>query len=344
MGVPSTIDLGAYVAPGIELIYERAPGEFRGQWEVLQQYLTIAHPGLGDRATPHLTLTVDGRRPRSGVWDDPSTATWDSRSHTVERGILHDNPGGRLRAMDELGIGVQLLSPGSTIAAARWLPSNLAAGVLGAFNQYALAYCDEDPRRLKCVVQLHGGEPEWSAAELRELAAEDAVAAATLWLPAKVAPDDRRFAPIWHVLEETGVPLLHRPSVCTPVWEPRRMLAFLAYTGILERFPSIRIAFAETGLGWAGDWLEHLSRIAPAAGMDRHWATGRLFVTVGADDDEETIAHAADALGEQALLWESDFPFRQIAAPPQASSYGRNATAFLEASPRRPVRAGVGPA
>jgi len=338
MGGLKTIDMDAYVAPGIELIYERAPGELRGQWENLQRYLTVAHPqaGLGDRATSHLALTVEGRRPRSAVWDDP--AAWTDASGPLEAGVLHDNAAGRLRAMDALGIGVQLLSPGSTLAATRWLPSNLGAGVLGAYNAYALAYCAEDPGRLKTVVQLHGGEPEWSAAELRELAGRDAVAAATLWLPAKVAPDDRRFLPIWHVLEETGVPLLHRPSVCTPVWDPRRMIAFLAYTGILERFPSIRIAFGETSLAWVPSWLDHVEQVA---GSDvRHAvAAGRIFATVGLGDDADMIARAASELGEEALLWQSHFPYRRADAPAAAIDYARNALAFLESSAARSASA-----
>lgn len=325
------IDVGGYVAPGIELIYERAPGEFRGQWDILQQYLTVAHPqaALGDRATSHLALTHHGRRPRCAVWDDQAAVTWTGAARPIEPGVLHDNPRGRLNAMDARGIDVQLLSPGSTIVATRWLASNLAAGVLGAYNQYALAYCAEDPRRLRTVVQLHGGEPEWSAAELRELASHEAVAAATLWLPARVAPDDRRFVPIWRVLEETGVPLLHRPTVCTPVWEPRRMVAFLAYTGILDRFPSIRIAFSETGLGWIGHWLDHVDETAPGSHIRRHAAAGRVFATVGLDDDALTIAHAADQLGEHALLWESHFPYRQVEAPSEQPGYARNAEAFL---------------
>lgn len=334
------IDMGAYVAPGIELIYERAPGEFRGQWQTLQQYLTVAHPqsALGDRSTPHLALTHDGRRPQCPVWDDAAATTWNGASHPIEPGVLHDNARGRLQAMDERGIDVQVLSPGSTIVATRWLASNLAAGVLGAFNQYALAYCGEDPRRLKAVVQLHGGEPEWSAAELRELAGRDAVAAATLWLPAKVAPDDRRFLPIWHVLEETGVPLLHRPSVCTPVWDPRRMIAFLAYTGILERFPSIRIAFGETSLAWVPSWLDHVEQVA---GSDvRHAvAAGRIFATVGLGDDADMIARAASELGEEALLWQSHFPYRRADAPAAAIDYARNALAFLESSAARSASA-----
>jgi predicted TIM-barrel fold metal-dependent hydrolase len=328
-----TIDMNAYVAPGIELIYERAPGEFRGQWENLQQYLTVARPQapLGDRATSHLALTVEGRRPKVAIWDDPARLTWAGSARPIEPGVLHDNAAGRLRAMDERGVDVQLLSPGSTIIATRWLPSNLAAGVLGAYNQYVLAYCSEDARRLKAVVQLHGGEPEWSAAELRELASHEAVAAATLWLPAKVAPDDRRFVPIWRVLEETGVPLLHRPTVCTPVWDPRRMVAFLAYTGILDRFPSIRIAFGETGLDWVGDWLDHVDQTAPGAHVRRHAAAGRIFATVGADDDAGTIARAAAQLGDHALLWQSHFPYREVDAPPADQiDYARNALAFLD--------------
>jgi predicted TIM-barrel fold metal-dependent hydrolase len=331
------IDVGAYVAPGIELIYERGPGEFRGQWEALQRYLTVAapQPGLGDRASAHLSLAVDGRRPGSTIWDGALTA---SPAGPVEPGILHDNAAGRLRAMDRLGIDVQLLSPGPTLAATRWLPSNIAAGVLGAYNQFALGYCAHDPGRLKVVLQLHGGEPEWSAAELRELASEPAVAAATLWLPARFSPDDRRFAPIWTVLQETGVPLLHRPGACSAVWTPRRLLAYLAFTRILDRHPTIRVAFGETGVGWVPGWPDQVSQAVAGsrgggADVRSYIEQRRIFVALGRDDDELTIRRAVAELGGDSLLWQSHFPYwplERLEPTAERVGFARNAASYVK--------------
>lgn len=361
-----TIDVCTYVAPGIELIYERGPGEFRGQWEALQRHLTVAapQPGLGDRASPHLALAVDGRRPESPIWDDPSppprgVSCPDASPRRagarapapVEPGVLHDNAAGRLRAMDALGIDVQLLSPGPTLAATRWLAANLAAGVLGAYNRYALGYCARDPRRLKTVVQLHGGEPEWSAAELRELAAEPAVAAATLWLPARFSPDDRRFAPIWSVLQETGVPLLHRPTACSAVWTPRRLLAYLAFTGILERHPAIRLAFGETGVGWVAGWPDQVALAvaarSPGTGSDVRALVGqgRIFAAVGTDDDELTVRRAGAELGAERLLWQSHFPYRtpeRLDGTTTRAGFAHRGTWFLRGGPT-PARPPLGP-
>lgn len=341
------VDIGGYVAPGMELVYESGPGEFRSQWERLQEHLstTAPDPLLGDRASYHLTLTVGGRRPPSGVWDAGKGER--AAGAPLEVGVLHDNAAGRLRAMDAAGIDVQLLSPGATLAGARWLPENLGAGVLGAFNRYSRAYAAADPRRLRPVVQLHGGEPEWSAAELRELVATGDVAAATIWLPAKFSPDDRRFVPIWNVLAEFDVPLLHRAGACAGVWSGRRMLAFLAHTGMLERYPTLRVTFADAGLEWTDDWIDRVESAVAAAGhpavdLRGDARDGRIFAAVGPDDDGDAVDRAIAQLGDGALLWESRFPYRRspvTAPPPGGVDVGRNARTFIDG--KQAVGAGV---
>lgn len=277
---------------------------------------------LGDRKAPHLALAVDGKQPPSNLWPTATgsvgAANDDAgppapRSPAVEVGVHHDNVEGRVRGIDQLGVGVQVLNAGSTVAAARWLPSNLAAGILGAFNRFALAYAASAPGRLRTVVQLHGGEPEWSAAELRELAGERCVAAATIWLPG-VAPDDPRFAPIWQVLDETGVPLLHRPEACSPIWTPQRLLAVLGFAGILGKYPGIRVIFGQSGTAWLDPWLQRVVDVTQDSDGGRDVRQGisesRLFVCTAPDDDPAEGAIAAAQLGSAQVLWESGFPYR----------------------------------
>ena len=302
-------DVGTYVSPAMELIYEAAIPDFRGQWDGLLPRMTVVHPvaGSGDWESPYLALA--GNRPEPPVLAEHA----DAAPLQLEAGILQDNPHGRLRVMDERADAIHLLSAGPAIGAARWLPSNLAAGVLGAFNQYAIDYCQADPMRLKVAIQVHGLEPEWSALEIRMLAEQECVSAVSICLPVKIAPEDPRFATIWRALEETELPVLHRASFSAPGWGPRHLLAYLMHARIFERYPSVRIAFSEAGVGWVPGWVPHLDRLLNGSSGDRHVIRGyvergRILAAISPVDDGPTVEAAAEELGEQALLWESHFP------------------------------------
>lgn len=290
-------DVGGRLAPALELIYERGTPAFRGQWLDIERRLLLVRPRVdaGDWTSPYLSLARE-RLVRE-------TAP-DGGAETVEAGVLQDNPAGRLRAMDAAGVATQLLSPEGSVDACFPLPSNLAVGMLGAYNLYATTYCEADPARLKTVLQVHGGEPQWSAKEILALGADPAVAAVTIFLPIKLAPDSPNFAPIWEALEATGLPLYFRPAVAARAWTPQRLLTYLSLSGVLERHPALRIAFAGPGgPGWLGEWLrgargsEH-----GAARAEELLAAGRVFTQIGAGGP------AAEGAGEACLLWGSGFP------------------------------------
>lgn len=326
------VDVHSYVMPAAELIYERATADFRGNWERVESYLGLTRPlrDCGDWASSYLRL-------RSGEEEDPGSRVHLARPTpvphapdgrlAVEPGVLQDDPLGRLRALDRLGIDVQLISPGPSLDAIMDLPSNLAAGYLAAYNRYLLAYCEAAPERLKSVVQVYGGEPHWSAREIHDLASDPSVAAVTIYLPVRVSPDDRNFAPIWQALEETGLPLLHRPGCATQVWTPPRLASYLVIAGIFERYQSLAVAVVGATSPWLAAWLrgDHDGRV------DGEALGGRLFVA----GDEE----ADDGW----LLWQSEFPFGPDTGAedrshlPRAQRLSENARAYLGLAELREV-------
>ncbi|MCW2953006.1 MAG: amidohydrolase [Conexibacter sp.] len=307
------VDVGTYVAPSMELIYESGVPDFRGHWDRMLPWVEVTHPrpGTGDWEAPYLRLT--GRRTwpaalgrAGGEQLDPPL----SNSGHVASGVVQDNARGRLAAMDAAGVERHLINAAPSVGAARGLASNMAAGVFGAYNRYAIHYCDADPVRLKVALQLHGLEPQWAAEEIRELSQEACVAAVSIALPVKIAPESSAFAPIWQALEETGLPLLHRASFSSPVWTPRYLLTYFMFAQVFERYPGLRIGFAESGVAWAPGAIEHLDRLIDAPGRVREYVdAGRIFAAVGPTDDAASVERAADELGPDALLWESYFPF-----------------------------------
>jgi hypothetical protein len=322
------VDVGGWVAPAMELIYEQGTPELRGQWPRIESMLALAalRPGRGDWAHPALELVADSRvRARSGAWAvvDPAP------DPPVAEGVLHENAPGRLAELDRAGIALQLLSPGPSLDACLSLPSNLAAGVFAAYNRYVVDYCAVAPSQLGAVLQLHGSEPTWSAQEVEELCHEPSIRAASICLPVRIAPDQRQFDRLWDALERAGLPLLHRPSFCSRIWSPARLLAYLRGSGVLDRHPRLRIGFA------AGDRdasAAPLTRSVAAVAEEDPELGSRLFSAVSAAQLARGFNDAVT------MLWASDFPLRgslRAELRLAAGALGREARDVLVGAPDR---------
>jgi len=294
IGEPQIVDSYGYVSPAAELLYDSAAPELRGHWPQLEEHLvlTAVTAGIGDWGSSYLRFATEpngGSAPSVAEFPRPPRARDD-----VEIGVLHDNPQGRLRALDRAGIDVQVLNAGPTLDAVMALPLNAAVAVLGAYNRYLATYCAADPQRLKAVIQVHGGAPQWSAREILDCAADPSIAAVTVHLPVKIAPDERNFEVVWDALEQTGLPLLHRPGCSAHLWSPGRLASYLVRTGVLERWPGVGIVFA----GWPVEALAAWS--AP---------DGRFQFAVETIDDHDERQSALTRRDPGALVWGSHFPF-----------------------------------
>jgi predicted TIM-barrel fold metal-dependent hydrolase len=302
-GAGSTVivDVGGWVAPAMELIYEQGTPEFRGQWRRIESRLELAplRSGRGDWSHPCLELSAQGyRRPRRDAW----ALACGALERPIADGVLHDNASGRVAELDRAGISLQLISPGPSLDACLTLPAPLAAGVFAGYNRYILDYCEPFPERLGAVLLLHGSEPTWSAQEVDELGDASCVRAVSICLPVRIAPDERRFDRLWDALERAGLPVLHRPSFCSQIWSPGRLLSYLRGAGVLARHPGLRLGFMAGDGGVVADsrafaamrsgQLEH-ARDPSVAAM---WASD--FPLAG--DLQAELSHAARTLGSAA--------------------------------------------
>lgn len=308
-----TVDIHTFVAPALECVYNQSSESLRSHWPRIEQHLALTRPtpGVGDWPTSYLRLaSADVFHPdEAGASPAPFPPTGSSLGD-LEPGVLHDNPAGRLAAMDRLGVAVHLISPALTLDVDGPLGTEVTRTLLDAYNRYLLLYCSVAPDRLKAAIQLHGHEPHWSAQQLDEVRADDAVAAVTVHLPPKIVPDSPYFAPIWQAVERAGLPLLHRPSAGTSWWTPQRLLSYLALTGILERYPGLRLIFAGWPSGWLAPWCE-----GHATSLLRYLAEGRVHVAIDAGESPEDIRRIVDLAGEDCLLWQSRFPFGGAGEP-----------------------------
>ncbi|HUZ77869.1 MAG TPA: amidohydrolase family protein [Chloroflexota bacterium] len=98
---------------------------------------------------------------------------------------------------------------------------------------------------------------------------------------------------------------------------PDQLVACTAvmYSGILEKFQDLRVAFLEAGCGWAPFWMEHMDEEwekrkfdAPllTAPPSEYMTNGRVWVAC--EPEEKTIPYVSQWIGEDHILYASDYP------------------------------------
>ncbi|MBI4635630.1 MAG: amidohydrolase [Candidatus Rokubacteria bacterium] len=246
----------------------------------------------------------------------------------------------QLRAMDEGGIEIAFLYPtqGLYVAAIDDLDPGLGIAICRAYNDWLLDFCALAPERLRPVgmlVALH--DPAAAVAEARRLAARDVRAVFVRPNPIRGRNlDDPAYAPLWAECERLGLAVGVHEGV--GAWVPEagadrfrsffachaaahpmeQMLAVLTLIGggVLERHPQLRVAFLESGCGWLPYWLwrldEHWEQTDGIAGEPRLPMRPSEYFRrqcwISCEPDEPYIPRVLDLIGEDRLLFASDYP------------------------------------
>jgi predicted TIM-barrel fold metal-dependent hydrolase len=121
----------------------------------------------------------------------------------------------RLRAMDEAGIDVQVLSHGAP--AAQKLSPDIAVELTRRVNDRLAEACARHPGRFAAFAALPTPVPEKAAQELERCVTELGFKGAMIHgLTNGLFIDDKRFWPIFEVAEKLDVPIYLHPSVPHP--------------------------------------------------------------------------------------------------------------------------------
>lgn len=278
-------------------------------------------------------------RTRPGLDDDPMGA---ARFSEMRPGCY--DPKARLADMDLDGVWAQINFPDfSRFAGHRFIACKdrtLANLCIEAYNDFVRdEWCATDPERLLPLGLVPLWDVERAAAEVRRMAASGFRAVAfsenptVLGLPS-VYTD--HWDPLWQAVDETGlVVCLHVGSsskllkssedapFCSvlPYVGGNSMIACTDWmlSGLLDRFPSIRVAFSEGGAGWVPYLLEqaedtyHAYRHEiPSERPPREVFAEHMYVCILRD---ETALAAIDVIGEEKIMWESDYPHDSTSFP-----------------------------
>ncbi len=242
----------------------------------------------------------------------------------------------RLADMDAEGIDVQVLYGGLVLGVAGYEDAGFALDVCRAYDDWLLAkVCGHAPDRLKGVAVVPIQDVDRAVDEAARASGMGAVA---VTIPPVVGDrnlDDETLLPFFEACSSLSlaVAVHSAPGMNLPLPGAERFdnyamvhalsfpvdqlvaLTALALGGVLDRFPALRVAFLESGVGWVPYFVhrlhEHHEKLPhllgaevsdPRALLER----GQCYFSFEAEEPllHEYVAH----LGDESLVYASDYP------------------------------------
>jgi predicted TIM-barrel fold metal-dependent hydrolase len=230
------------------------------------------------------------------------------------------------------------------------------------YNDWLAEFCAYDPKRFVGVPLISLYDVAEGVAELQR-SAKMGLKGAMIWLsPPPPCPPytSKLYDPFWAAAQELDMPIiLHvitggaesrlSPSsywdensvlgAITQPHEAQRTMAQLILSGVLERFPGLKVITAENGTDWIPWWLGRLEQAArrkngyptklSLAPIDYY--RRQMFVTY--IDEPEAVA-AMDVIGVDQLMFATDYPHTASRWPHSMKLVERD-TAGLDISIKR---------
>jgi len=263
------------------------------------------------------------------------------REHCSVGSMTLNDPRARLSDMDRMGFDAQMLFP-STLYAHMTNDPGFEAALFRAYNRFVAQQCATAPARLKWSGLLPLRDPKEAIAAIEEMQRLGARAAVVFGTAGERLLSDPTFLPIWDEFARTSLPLcVHMGMSYPPLAQLGRsiydghiigmslpaQLAFMAIVGhrMLDLYQDLKVAFLEFGAEWifySVSRMDHylpLDRGAhpfglsmpnavelPRSSIRDYVKSGRIFMAAEADD--RMLHQLFDLIGEDHVLFSSDFP------------------------------------
>ncbi|MBM3925858.1 MAG: amidohydrolase [SAR202 cluster bacterium] len=259
----------------------------------------------------------------------------------------------RLADMDKYGWDKMVCIPGTNAGPTKLQGKDpeLIWALVRAYNNWAHDFCSTDSSRLKMVAQIPSLDIEGIVSEARRCVQK--LGAVTMMMPKPLENetwDDPKYDAVWNLASELDFPIsFHGVSSGSPhtgtryagkqgvlialehaigfPFENMISMGHLIYTGILERNPDLRCSFLEGNSGWLPFWLGRLDEhifgrqgvffdetplpMKPSEYFHRQF-------WVACDGDELGIKGAVDVIGDNKLVWNTDYPHSDAPDPDKA--------------------------
>ncbi len=252
------------------------------------------------------------------------------------------DPAERIKDMDREGVDVNLTLPSSWFGTfTEYNDIALEAAMYRAYHRWMAEYCGSYPNRIKGVILVCFRDIEGSLKEIERWARTDWPLAAFIYAPSTAPLDHPALEPIWSACEYHDLPIaLHTFTAMPPYapggldtwdnyfiqratahsWCGERNTASFIGSGIMDRYPKLRVAPLEAGHGWLPFWMTRLDEHAkshakymPELKMkpSEYVLSGRYFQSIEMSEGEKLTKAVIDLIGEDILMYASDYPHRE---------------------------------
>ena len=333
MSEPRLISADSHVNEPGDLWVERIDKAFRDRAPRVVESLPGQKPGayfvLEGIPPIHLAQgTGAGKKPeelpkffQNSTYEDRRAGGWD--------------PAERLKDMDLDGVEADVIYTTLGFRQFWFTDGALQRACFRVYNDWLADYCAYAPKRLAglALISLHDvGE---GVKELERCVARG-LKGALIWAS---PPEDKPYSstlydPFWAAAQALGVPIsLHsitgmgaesRLAIKQPLdryvrstvlcHEVQRTLVVLIFSGVLERFPDLKIVSAENEVGWLPFFLQKLDQAqeeyrylypAPLTLKPTEYFRRQVYATF--IDDAVGVANR-EFIGVPNIMWSSDYP------------------------------------
>jgi predicted TIM-barrel fold metal-dependent hydrolase len=248
------------------------------------------------------------------------------------------DPAQRVKDMDQDGVAGDILY--TTLGFRMfWIKdAGFQRACFQVYNDWLAEFCSYSPKRLKGLALISLYDAKLAAEDLADCA-KKGLAGAIVWAspPEELPFYSESYDPFWAAAQELSMPLsLHefagfrwvdwdsdakKRTVAAGInsHEVESTFATLILSGVLERFPRLKVVSAELNCGWLPYFLRRLDERFEARGVRVHGSAFPTKLTLTPSeyfrrqlyatfiDDTFGIAHRRE-IGPENLLWSSDFP------------------------------------
>jgi uncharacterized protein len=239
-----------------------------------------------------------------------------------------------LAAMDKGGVDETVLYPTAGLFMSFIPDRNWQVQICRAYNRMLHEEFIKVSPRLHAVAPLPILDPDEAAKELRNAVKNYGCVGAMVAADGGHLLGDRKFDPIYTEAQSLdamvglhasgshlggagvdGFPSFIQTHTCSHAFGQMRQLTSTIFEGVPERFPDLRIGYLEAGCGWAPYWAERMddeyAKRAPEAPALKkkpsdYIRSGKIYFSCEAD--EWMMPQAVKLIGENQIVWASDFP------------------------------------
>jgi len=266
----------------------------------------------------------------------------------------------RLKDMDKYGWDIQVLLPtgnnGNFAYRVALKDVEIGAAMCRAYNNWCHDYCSLDSKRLKFVAVLPGGDVGEMVKEARRCVEElGAVSVRNPFVREGEWLHESKYDPLWQLACELDFPISVHGEYRQRRFQPFRIhkeelpeetylafesldhalgfpcdnmatLGYFIFTGVLDRFPSLRLAILESNSGWLPFWLGRMDdhthgRNAMMGKTNLKMKPTEYFMRqcfIACDSDERALKYVVEYLEGERIVWNTDYPHPDAIEPAKA--------------------------